>query len=315
MIGSETTSSPYEYLFGPVPSRRFGRSLGIDLVPVKTCTFDCLFCEVGRTTCHTLRRAEYVPTAAVTGEFSDWVEGGGHADVVTVAGSGEPTLHLHFGDVIDAVHARSAFKTVLLTNSSLLYLKDVRAQAARADIVKVSLSAWDQRSFEKINQPQEDLSFPMLVDGIRAFREEFSGDMRLEVVVLPGINSQRSDMAKIARIAESFSPDSIELNTVVRPPAYPSVSRASSSRLTDLSVLFTPVAGVIAPFEKSEALAGAVGATDLRAMLARRPCTAQDIAGAFSISRHQAEGLISVLLESGDIRPETQDGGIYYVAE
>ena len=313
MINNNIQSSNGKYLFGPVPSRRFGRSLGIDMVPFKTCSFNCLFCEVGKTNCHTLQRAEYVPVADVINEFDNWLESGGYADVVTVAGSGEPTLHLHFGDVIDAVRDHSNIKTVLLTNSSLLHIEDVRNQAARADIAKVSLSAWNQESFQKVNKPHKSLLFSDVVAGIKDFREIYKEEMRLEVVVLPGINSQPDDMAKIAEIAKSFAPDSIELNTVVRPPAFSSVSQASATQLLSLAPLFTPVAHVIAGFDKSKMSAISVGSDELVAMLARRPCTEKDIAQTFSISKLQVNKLIRDLCESGLIKPKVQNNEIYYV--
>lgn len=315
MTNKNIQSTNGKYLFGPVPSRRFGRSLGIDMVPFKTCSFNCLFCEVGKTTCHTLKRAEYVPVADVIMEFDNWLESGGYADVVTVAGSGEPTLHLHFGDVIDAVRDHSNIKTVLLTNSSLLHIEDVRNQAARTDIVKVSLSAWDQESFQKINNPHKSLLFSDIVNGIKAFREIYMGEMRLEVLVLAELNSNPDDMVKIAEIAESFDPDSIELNTVVRPPAFSSVSQVSATQLLSLAPLFSPVARVIAGFDKSKIPAISIGSDEIVAMLARRPCTEKDIAGAFSISKLQVNELIGDLCESGRIRTKVQNNEIYYVTE
>lgn len=130
----------YNHLFGPVPSRRFGRSLGIDLTPYKTCSFDCIFCQLGKTTVKTLERREYVPAAEVIEELDDWIKSGGEADYITLSGSGEPTLHSRFGEIIEFARGASSIPVALLTNGSTLGIPEVRAAAAKADVVKISLS-------------------------------------------------------------------------------------------------------------------------------------------------------------------------------
>ena len=137
----------YKYLFGPVPSRRFGRSLGVDLTPYKTCSQDCVYCQLGRTTRKTVLRKEYAPLHAVLEEISDWLSADGEADYITLSRSGEPTLHVLFGDVIEFIRLNSRIPSVLLTNGSLFHLPEVRHAASCADIVKISLSAWDQPSY------------------------------------------------------------------------------------------------------------------------------------------------------------------------
>lgn len=136
----------YQYLFGPVPSRRLGRSLGVDLTPYKTCTLDCVFCQLGRTTKKTVTRQEYVPTDRVLAELEQWLKSDGKADYITLSGSGEPTLHSRFGEVLEFIRANSKIPAVLLSNGMMLYLPEVRAAAAYANVLKVSLSAWDQMS-------------------------------------------------------------------------------------------------------------------------------------------------------------------------
>ena len=140
----------YQHLFGPVPSRRFGRSLGVDLTPYKTCTFDCIFCQLGRTTNQTFDRKEYVPVREVIDELDNWIKSSGEADYITLAGSGEPSLHSRFGEVIEFVRRSSSVPVALLTNGSLLKYADVRTAASNANVVKVSLSAGTQALFEYI---------------------------------------------------------------------------------------------------------------------------------------------------------------------
>jgi wyosine [tRNA(Phe)-imidazoG37] synthetase (radical SAM superfamily) len=134
----------YRYLFGPVPSRRFGRSLGVDLTPYKTCSLDCVFCQLGRTTKKTIHRQEWVPTDSVLAELTQWLESDGRADYITLSGSGEPTLQSGFGKVLEYIRLKTAIPAVLLTNGTMLHFPEVREAAAAANVVKVSLSAWDQ---------------------------------------------------------------------------------------------------------------------------------------------------------------------------
>ncbi len=236
----------YRYLFGPVHSRRLGLSLGIDLLDRRRCSFDCVFCEVGATELLTLERREYVPTAAVMAEFREWLAASGTADVVTLAGSGEPTLHSGFGDVIDAVHAACSLPVALLTNSTLLWDAEVRAAAARADIVKVSLSAWDDGSLAALNRPAAGLTFARLLDGLHAFRECYSGALWVETLLVHGVNDKPDQVARIAALVAGLHPDKVQLNTVVRPPAVENTAAVEHDELQRLAVRFTPEAEVIA---------------------------------------------------------------------
>jgi len=237
----------YRYLFGPVHSRRLGLSLGVDLLDRRRCSFDCVFCEVGATERLTLERREYVPTAAVIAELQDWLATGGEADVVTLAGSGEPTLHSGFGAVIEAVHAACDLPVALLTNSTLLWDADVRAAAARADIVKVSLSAWDDASLTALNHPAPGLTFAKLLDGLHAFRELYTGPLWVETLLVRGINDAPGQVARIAGLVARLRPEKVQLNTVVRPPAVENAAAVEGAELQRLAALFTPAAEVIAP--------------------------------------------------------------------
>jgi len=237
----------YRYLFGPVPSRRFGRSLGVDLLCERRCSFDCLFCEVGATDTLTCERREYVPTAAVIAELHEWLAEGGQADVITLAGAGEPTLHTGFGEIIDAVHAACRIPVALLTNSTLLGDPEVMAAAARADIVKVSLSAWDDASLAALNRPAAGVTFAGVLSGLQQFRAIYGGRLWLEVLLVRGINDKPEQVARIAAFAAGLTPEKVQLNTVVRPPAFEPVEAVDDETLRSLAALFTPPAEVIAP--------------------------------------------------------------------
>ena len=203
----------YKYLFGPVPSRRFKRSLGVDLNPYKTCNLDCVFCQLGITTEKTVTRQEYVPADEVLAELEEWLKRDGRADYITLSGSGEPTLHSRFGEVLAFICSKSTIPAVLLTNGTMLYLKEVRDAASLANVVKVSLSAWNQASYGWVNRPHPQLRFDHLIEGQKAFRAQFNGQLWMEIFLIGGINSTAANVRKIAALAEGIGPDRI--HTVV----------------------------------------------------------------------------------------------------
>ncbi len=305
----------YRYLFGPVPSRRLGRSLGVDLVPVKTCTFNCPFCEVGFTTAHTVDRREYVPVDAVLAEVDDWLASGGTADIITVAGSGEPTLHSRFGDILDGIGDRCDIPTALLTNSSLMHLPDVREAAAKASIVKASLSAWDQASFHRVKHAHPSLAFEAMVEGLRALRREYTGRIWMEVFLMAGVNDAPADVKKIAELARGIRPDRIQLNTVVRPPADGEAGAVPPEALQALAGLFEPEAELIAGFQGEPCRSATATEAEIVNMLARRPCTAADIGASFGLPAEATEALVKRLEEAGRIVAEPRDDGVYYLAK
>ncbi len=301
----------YKHLFGPVPSRRFGRSLGIDLTPFKTCSFDCIFCQLGHTTVLTADRSQHVPLKQVFDELDDWKKNDGVADILTLAGSGEPTLHSGFGEVIE--HARSlGLPVALLTNGSLLHLPEVRKAAAGADIVKVSLSAWNDESFKAINRPFPEIDFNKLITGERLFRKEFKGRLFVEVFVLQGINSSPGQIADIARIVATLSPDKIQLNTCVRPPSESFAQAESQQNLSRLISLFQPEAEVIAEFGTAKHIEIQVNEDAVLEMLNRRPCTSAQIAEVFGMHLNEVAKYVGKLLRSGKIMAVKRNEETYF---
>lgn len=306
--------APRKYLFGPVPSRRFGRSLGVDLTPYKTCSLNCVFCQLGRTTNQTVIRKEYVPTDAVIAEIEEWMKTDGRADYITLSGSGEPTLHLHFGEVLSFIRANSAIPAVLLTNGTLLHLPEVRDAASSADIVKVSLSAWDQASYGWVNRPDTQMEFTQLIEGQKAFRRQFQGELWMEVFLIWGMNAMAPDVIRIADLAEEKQPDRIQLNTAVRPPAEEYAGSLSRERLFSLSGLFRPAAEVIAEFSTEENPRLQANEETILVMLKRRSCTAAQIAKGFGMHLNEVLKYIGKLMRTGRIREERKSGTVYYVA-
>jgi wyosine [tRNA(Phe)-imidazoG37] synthetase (radical SAM superfamily) len=304
----------YKYIFGPVPSRRLGRSLGVDLTPYKTCSQDCVFCQLGRTTKKTLIRQEYVPVREVLHEIEKWLKRGGKADHVTLSGSGEPTLHSRFREVLRFVRNNSPIKAVLLTNGSLFHLPEVRRDASEAHVVKVSLSAWDQASYGWVNRPHPDLDFKRLIEGQKTFRNKFKGQLWIEVFLMAGMNSIPSDVVKIAALTDLLGPARIHLNTAVRPPAEDFVAPLSREHLASLCRLFQPPAELIAEYKLKGGFETKANQDAIISMLQRRPCTAEDIAGAFGMHLNEVSKYLGNFLRQGRIRTEPTSGALYYIA-
>lgn len=205
------------YLFGPVLSRRLGLSLGVDLLRYKTCNLDCVYCELGKTGCKACARERFVPPDKVLREIKSRADE--DFDHLTFAGSGEPTLSSDLGEIINCSKDMVDVPVAVITNSTLLTSQKVRNEVAAADIVLPTLDAATQGTFQKINRPTNDLRIEQIIEGLKAFRSEFSGEIWLEVMLVKDVNDY--DAEQIAQAVESISPDRVQLNTVVRYPAEP----------------------------------------------------------------------------------------------
>jgi len=302
----------YQHLFGPVPSRRLGRSLGVDLTPFKTCSFDCIFCQLGRTTKKTIERQEYVPVAPVIAELDTWLKTEGTADFITLAGSGEPTLNSGFGRVIEFARNATGIPVALLTNGSLLIDPDVRAQAARANVVKVSLSAWDQFSLDHINRPAPEIEFKRLIEGQRLLRNQFQGELWMEIFLVWGANATPKDIASIAELVKVIAPDKVQLNTAVRPPCEEYAYAVPEDHMRELAQLLGPQTEVIAEYSSDASARIHATETDILDMLERRPCTLDQVCRIFGLHRNEASKYLGKLTRKGQAIQHRKAGESYY---
>ena len=209
-----------KYIFGPVFSRRLGISLGVDLVPYKVCSMDCLYCEVGRTSEKTLKRAEYVPFEAVKSELEDYLSFKPELDYITFSGYGEPTLYSRLGELIGWLKNNYSYSLALLTNSSLLYDDRVLEEVKTLNVVLPSLDAGCEETFRKLNRPVDGLTLKKVVEGIKKLMSVTSGEVWLETVFVKGVNDSEEEIERIGKLVHEISPHRWQLNTVVRPPAY-----------------------------------------------------------------------------------------------
>jgi len=302
------SDATYRYLFGPVPSRRLGLSLGVDLNPVKVCTENCVFCQIGRTTKLTMERKEWVPTGKVLAEFDRWVAAGNKADYVTLSGSGEPTLHSRFGEVLRHVKGLGKFKTALLSNGSLMWMPEVRRDAAEADVVKVTLSAWDEASFQRIHRPAAGLTFERLLEGERALRDEFHGQLWVEVMLLPGYNDEPQQVRAIAEQVKLVRADAVHLNTTTRPAlAGVEIPRVPEAFLRTVASWFSPKAEI--PVFTGKAVSSAeMSDAALLDLLARHPITVEALAESAATEVTAVERRLAPLVAAGKLVIEAHNG-------
>ena len=299
------TNNPHAHVFGPVPSRRLGRSLGVDVVPYKVCSLDCVYCQVGRTTIKTVTPRTFAPVTTIIREVREKLKSVPRPDYITLSGSGEPTLCADLGQLIDRIKGVTDVPVAILTNGTLLYQREARAACMRADLVIPSLDAGDEAMFRRINRPAPELTLEHVVNGMIAFREEYTGRIWLEVFLVKGINDTLLHAKRIRALAERIKPDKIQLNTAVRPTAREGISALSEERLRALCKFFGPKAEVIADFrhvhEQAEFKAKA---EDVLAMIRRRPMTLDDIASGTGAHRNEVSKYVEELLARNAIRKE-----------
>jgi wyosine [tRNA(Phe)-imidazoG37] synthetase (radical SAM superfamily) len=300
-------------VFGPVPSRRLGLSLGVDLLRPKTCTLDCVYCELGPTSKKTIQRGRFRDARAVLAEVEQRLaELEYPPDYITLAGSGEPTLHQDLGLVLGELKKLSAAKLAVLTNGTLCPDPAVRADLALADVLVPSLDAVSQPVFEKVNRPAVGLAISAIIKGLEQLRDEFSGQLWLEVLLVEGINDSPQEIQGIVAAAGRIRPDKVQLNTVIRPPAYPGARALSHERLSEIAGLFKSPAEVIAP---PQGRAGADRGSRERQvveMTRRRPLTLEDVAAAFGLELEQARELLDGLTARGMMKEERFGDRIFF---
>lgn len=232
-------------IYGPVPSWRLGKSLGIDLLCAqgKICSFDCVYCQLGRTTTPSTRRGEFVSIARLTEELKG-VKGIA-ADYVTFSGTGEPTLADNLGQAIDVAKSILHLPTAVLTDSSLMPREDVRDALAKADVVVAKLDAHRQELFRQVNRPMAGIVLADIIEGIRLFRSRFTGKLCLQIML---IEANKDFAGEIARISSSLSPDEVQLNTPLRPCA---VKPVTPAQMASIKGEFAKLGNVVTVYESS----------------------------------------------------------------
>lgn len=294
--------SSLRHVYGPVPSRRLGRSLGVDLVPHKTCTYDCLYCQLGRTTCRTLERREYVPTKAVIQEIGTSLQRDSHPDFIALAGAGEPTLHSGLQDIVEGIKALTSIPVAVITNGSLLWMREVSRALMGADVVLPSLDAGDPAGFQRINRPHEGIGFERMLEGLGSFTRAFPGEVWLEVFLLAAVNDDDASVARIAELARAIDPARVQLNTIARPPAEPSAIAPSPERMRRIQSAFSGRADLLEEgLHPDREIVCGIDDDTILALLERRPCTVEGVASGLGIHRMEALKILERLNADGRV--------------
>ncbi|MBU2610907.1 MAG: radical SAM protein [Chloroflexi bacterium] len=262
------------YVFGPVPSRRLGQSLRIDPIPLKTCNWNCVYCQLGRTVPMTNERREYVPAEDILLEAEQTLRSrvNGEIDWVTFVGSGEPTLHSRLGELIHRVKTITEIPVAVITNGALFYLPEVREELAAADAVLPTLDAGNSRLYRKINRHHPDITYERLVDGLIAFRKEYQGMLWVEVMLVRGLNDTQEALHEIAAVLERVQPDEVHINLPTRPPAETWVLPPDEGGLIRALAILGEIARVVHPAEGSFDLSGFESVVDaIVSIITRHP--------------------------------------------
>lgn len=287
----------------------------MDLVPFKTCSHDCVYCQLGRTTSNTASRENFALAEVVIEQIKAALAKNDRPDSITLAGSGEPTLHAQVGEVIAAVKELTDVPVTILTNGSLFWLPEVRQACVLADRVVPSLDAGTEAGFQRINRPAAGLTLDRHVDGLEAFRNEYAGQYWLEIMIVGGMNDTEDELDPMVAHVERIRPDQVHLNTVIRPPADADARAVSPERLDAIARRFGDRAQVIADFTSRHLTAGELKRSDdIVEMVERRPCTVDDVAAGLNAHRNEVIKHVEKLLAEGRIRSVAQGGRTYYAA-
>ena len=302
-----------KYLFGPVPSRRLGYSLGIDLVPHKTCTFDCIYCEVGKTTNLTIKREDFNNAEGIIEETKKFLESyTGRVDYISFTGSGEPTLNIKLGYIAREIKKITKIPIALITNTALFKYEDVRRDAMEFDIVLPSLDSVTEKSFRAVNRPHREIKLNEIIEGLVSFANEYKGKIFLEILFVKGVNDSDKDIMALRRFLEKIHFDKVQINTVIRPPAYSSakpINEEDKKRIKKL--LGDKVEVDIAFTSKSKQKTNATK-DDVKNLLKRRPCTYEQISSALGISLEELKAIIKNLEKTNNIRVNKFGEEFYY---
>jgi wyosine [tRNA(Phe)-imidazoG37] synthetase (radical SAM superfamily) len=304
----------YQHLYGPVPSRRLGRSLGVDLVPPKICTYDCVYCQVGKTTERTLQRKEYIPTEEVLEEVKNFLsKGGASIDHFSLSGSGEPTLHSQIGLVIKGIKGMSPIPVAVLTNGSLLYLEEVRDDLRQADIILPSLDAVSKEVFTRINRPHKGISVEKVIEGLVEFRKVYQGQIWLEILFCKGMNDGGNELHQMKRAVDRIQPDRIHINTVVRPPTEPWAAPLNLEEMEEIQAFFGEKASIISEFDRHPLSLPEINVKEeIFRILKRRPLSLVDLSQRMAIPKEELEATMQPMVEEGKIKTRRFGDSIYY---
>ena len=309
-----------KYLFGPVASRRLGLSLGIDLVPYKTCSFNCIYCESGVTTKLTAERCEYVPTSEVIRQLDELLSTAPQIDYLTFSGAGEPTLHSGLGEIVNFIKTSyPQYKICLLTNSTMFSQPDFFLEISNIDLIVPSLDASCTAEYLKINRPVTACDYDSFIAGLIEFSRSFTGEMWLEIFIVPGVNDSDDSIKQFVKLASKIKPTKVQFNTLDRPGCVPWITASSpenTMRFIKAMEAVCPVEAV-GPFKYRTQVAPATNSVGelkqrIMALISRRPCTADDMQETLGVSAGILEQALVELRSQHLVKIENNDRGDFF---
>ncbi len=316
-----------KYLFGPVFSRRLGRSLGIDLLPPKICTLNCVYCEVGPTTDLTCARKEYVPTEEIIKEIDQVLAQGADGrpiDVFTLTAMGEPTLHSGMGKIIAHLKEKTDKPVAVLTNGTLFFDPQVREELSAADIVIPSLDSARQESFERVNQPASAVNLEQVIEGLALFSREFRGEVWLEILLVRDMNDSIEDLAALQQAVRKIHPARIQLNTVARPPMDSRARPVTQGKMEQAAAMladgYDGKVEILVDFQAIENKKNGQGRSlqetlveEIADLLQRRPCPIEEIDKALHVQDIDlTRESVRTLVSSGRIEKIVHNNKVFY---
>jgi wyosine [tRNA(Phe)-imidazoG37] synthetase (radical SAM superfamily) len=318
-------SPRHSFVYGPVPSRRLGLSLGINIIPNKTCTLDCIYCQCGKTTKKTLERRSFFPINDILSAVRAAVRPSPLAprpsspDFLTFSGEGEPTLNKDIGRIIRRLKREFSIPVAVITNSTLLSDPQVRRDLYAADLVVPSLDAADQRNFARVDRCHRDLSVRDIIEGLKLFRRGYRGKMWLEIMLVKGINDSVEHVVALRKAAWEIRPDRVQLNTVVRPPAEKFAKPLSRDDLEQIQLLFGPNTDIVASGPSVPRPASRVPRprrsnpdAAILATVQGRPVTKLDLVCSLGVAPRDVEAALHRLLGARRIRRVSYSGKTFY---
>lgn len=310
------TASPSRrrHVYGPVPSRRFGLSLGVDPVPRKRCPFDCVYCQLGPTPRTSVRRASFFPPEEILEDVREALERGPRPGVITLAGSGEPSLYAPLEGLLRDIQAITDIPTLLLTNGALLFQPDVAKAALQSRILVPSLDAADPETFRRINAPHASLSYETVLEGIRRVCAAHPGTVRLEIVLVPGVNDDPSHIDALAERVRTLDIDGVDLNTPVRAVPGARIGPCTREALEEAAARFHGDVRIVARYRAGATPPTGAGGSRERVLdyVDRRPGTVEDICTALGLHTHEVSKVLAQARADGRVRTQQRVGGTWF---
>ncbi len=301
------------HIFGPVPSRRLGYSLGLDIIPMKSCTQNCVYCQLGLDAPTTETLSDFVDIDEVVAELKNKLKSCDRIDYITLSGSGEPTLHSKLGELIEKIKSICDIPVAVITNGSLLWNKKVAAALSKADVILPSLDAGDEETFKDINRPNSNISFDKFVQGMIDFSASYNGKIWLEIFLIKNRNTSDEQIEKMISIIDKINPDKIQLNTAVRPTVEEGVEMVSSSELERIAKKIARGAEVIADFSKKNLTSSNADIeTNILEMVKRHPCSADDIVATLGIEKAEVESITERLCANGKLVGKKRSNATFF---